>query len=395
MSIYDVSSAFIDKCLSNAISMRRRLWIGSDSHADNVITWPSIRRDGLDTKFTEASVTLSNHDGTFDHYRTEPWRLGRTCRLEVGVEFTTSSYEYINVFEGSISNLSYGRNGTEITLKLANKFKQLGERVAGTATAPYTASSIPSEIAWSLVTSYGGLSSVASTSNPDIDYASFLSWAQVFSTDNLTVDVSFDGTKTHTALRKLLRVTDSAVVDENGKLRFYRWGSVNSGDAFEIPESGTIGGTCIIEDRDIVNTQIVNIGYNVGSGTYSAVVNAADSTSVNTYGLREDIEEDRNVWYTTSADGLNLAQRMVSFKKDPLAEFRINTGLQALGRQVGETVKVTHNKIGMAGDVMLITGYEFDMQSCEFTLDLRQGYTQNFFILDSSSYGLLDISVLG
>ena len=52
----------------------------------------------------------------------------------------------------------------------------------GTEDAPitFTDSSLPSDLFWAICVSYGGLSAVESTSNPDIDFAAYQEWAEVF-----------------------------------------------------------------------------------------------------------------------------------------------------------------------------------------------------------------------
>ena len=304
---------------------------------------------------------------------------------------TYSEDELITLFAGKTERIKYQRETTEMTI--VDKFKQLTQRVMGTSEIPvdYTGSDyLPADIAWYAITSYGGFDNVQSSSNVDIDYDAWLAWSNVFSADAVKMQGLFKGTKVIEVLRKIGRHTLSAIYISEDRLSFHRFSSrdlnVTSFD------NNTISDLILeFNDADIINKQIVLADFNVDSDQYGVTVNDVSTFSVNSFGLREDIEEDGAIWYSNSASAINLAQRIILTKKEPFDSIRLQTNLSGFTRLVGESISIVDSFHSIDGGFRIMSQrIDMDKSSIEFNVDKSQYLIP--FILDTST--LDSISVL-
>jgi len=292
--------------------------------------------------------------------------------------------ELINLFSGTLKRAEY--SGGVCNLTIVDKFKQLEERTVGTSDVPvsYTASSyLPSDLVWYLVTSYGGFSTVKSSSNPDIDYAAYQTWSSIFSGDSVLMNAEFDGGKVLECVRKIARHTFSGVFVKENKLSFVRFGAVNA-NVSSIGPNHLYDLSLSFDDEDIKNKQFVYAGYSVASDYWTISTNAANSSSVNSFGRREGVEKDENVWYTTSGSALNLAQRMITVTGLPYDQVNCKTGLATLPQLIGETIYV-EDAFHSIQDSYRIMEQKIDMDKCELSARIDRSQLTSFFVLDTSS----------
>lgn len=392
MTVYSVSSLFIDTSQEQAVTPVRNFYIGNSDYSSFVTGWPKVTRRWNEIKPNKVTVKVANQNKTFNFFKSDPVKLRASSRVEIGVQFTTSSSEVYTIFEGTVGKVNFTGDGTTANISLIDKVKPFSERVVGSSDDPldYTTSNYyPADIAWYLVTSYGGLSTVTSTSNPDIDYQSWSDWRAVFSDNSVVCNARFDGQKLNECLRKIGRITGSSIFEENGKLNFSRFSTSSSGAA-PVNSNAFFNISLNIDDARIINKQIVNADYDTTSKYFKITVNDESTYSVNSYGLREQLEKDSKLWYVNSVAALDYAQRAVDINKDPPEKYRIKTGVQLLARAVGETIQITHDPLDLSEDVFRIMGYTFDVDRCSGSYDLDKTQLRTFFTLDDAVLGLLD-----
>lgn len=390
MPIYNVSSLFIDTAESKTPTIVRKFLIGSSDYTEYVVKWPSINREWNSIKPKNVTIPVANNLGTFNFFNNDPITLTNTCSIQVGFQYTPTSSELLTILSGRIGRVA--QDGTRSQISIIDKMKTFAERVVGSRDVPVeflTSNHLPSDIAWILVTSYGGLDATASTSNVDINYEAFLAWASVFSSDSVFMQGFFDGQKVVEALRKIGRMTESSIIEENGKLNFARF-DLTSVSPYPIPQQAITKLATTIDDSIIINRQIVNAAYNVGSGEFTVVADDTVTASINSYGLREQVAEDKNIWYVNSVSALNFAQRKTNVYGLPYTQYTVSTGVQPIARAVGETVGLTYEFLSLAGDTYRIMGYKFDLERCEYTLSVDASQVLTFFRLDVDTYSALD-----
>ncbi len=388
---YSVTSWFIDQTQLKTASPVRKLTIAGSDYSSRVVKWPSIRRAYSDIRPANIAVDLANEDQALNFFRSEPPKLLAECQLKMGYTHPTSGDELITLYSGDVDRVLYQKGALKI--EMLDKFKQLTERVVGSSNSPtlYTGSNyLPSDLAWWLCTSHGGLSTITSTSNPDIDYASFTEWAAVFSGDSIYVQSRFEGPKVTEALRKVARYTDSGIWVEGDKVTFARFAEAGS------VETVVTGGSIIdlslsIDDSTVVNKQHVYADYDSTSRYWKLDIIDVDSTSVNSYGLHEEIEKDASIWYVSSATALNMAQRRVLFGGSPYQEYNLMLPLVTLPRQIGEMLRIDDDFLSVtSGEAWRIMEYSLDMDRGRMDVKADSSRIAQPFILDHDVYGLLD-----
>lgn len=295
----------------------------------------------------------------------------------------STTVEQAPLFTGTVSRIAYGNEALAVTA--VDKFKQLADRKIGTPDQPvdYTTSNyLVSDVAWYICTSYGGLSALTSSANPDINYSSFSTWAEVFSGDSTLVKGLFDGQSCMEALRKIARVTHSSIFVEAGKLKFKRVGLANTVvDSYGNSELEDC--SLSFETEDIINRQLVAGGYDVSSG-FGWTITQEVAASVNSFGPRESLQNDQNVWYITSGTAINHAQRSLILTANPDDRLRVKTGLRGYLRSVADTMTIVDSFNGIAGDYVA-HGVELDLDEGRSIFDLRAIVVKNPFRLDVSS----------
>ncbi len=393
---HSVSSDFLAEIETKNPLVARKFTIGDSDYTDFVTRWPKITKKWNDIRPLNIAITLSNEDQTFDFFIDEPYKMANETKIEFGVPWSVESAagtdEYLTLHEGKISNVKYGKSNC--TLSVVDKIKPFAERVLGDEDTPldYTGSDyLPSDLAWYWATSYGGLDTTKSTANTDIDYDDFSAWAEVFSSSSILARAYFKGTKLNEAFRKLGRITRSSIYVEDGKLRFARYTETTS-ITLALGEDPIIDIKGIIDDKAIVNKHITFGDYNVNSETYSVVTNDEDTTSVNTYGLRELIEKDANVWYVNSDSTLDLSQRIVLTQKNPYLQLKLKTTAAPITRFIGDLITFQFDKLGIgSGASKRIMEYGFDLNNITMDLMVDDSQIVDIFRLDQ---GQLDIGKL-
>ncbi len=307
------------------------------------------------------------------------------AQIAVGVE------EAVTVYSGKTERFKFTQGRCEASI--VDKFKQLTERVIGTRDNPvtYTGSNyIPADIAWWAITSYGGYSSVKSSNNPDIDYDAWLDWWSVFSSDAVYVNAKFEGIKVGEVLRKIGRMTRSAIHIPQDRITFKRFTLADT-YATDLDDAKLLDVSVDVDDKELVNRQYVAADYDTTSDYFATTVMDEDTSSVNSFGLKEDTEDDKAIWYVGSGPALNLAQRIISTNGEPYDKIEARTTLVGMLRQVGETITVTDSFTGITGDGFRIMGLEFDMDKAEIRFQADRSQYFGGFVLDTSTLDGPDI----
>ncbi len=388
---YGVTSWFIDQTQLKSPTVKRQLLIGTSDYSGRVTKWPSIKRRWNEIQPTDISLELANEDQALNLFKTDKTKLRAECTVKVGFTHPTSGDELITMYVGTVEKVTYRRGAIE--LSLLDKIKEFTERVIGSSDVPvsYTGSNyLPSDIAWWLCTSYGNKSAIQSTSNPDIDWTSFQAWASVFSGNSVFVEAKFDGQKINEALRKLGRYTDSAIFVEGNKLTFIRFAEAHSYNT-QLGAGQISNVVLTIDDTRIINKQHVYAAYSGGNDMWAIDVISVATNSVNSFGVREDVEKDENIWYVTSAHAQNLAQRRTSFLASPYEQYVVDTTLVALPRQIGETVNIEDSFLSVSSSTSWrVMEYQLDLDKGAMKLTIDQSRLQQAFTLDDATLGLLD-----
>lgn len=368
-----VSSWFYEQLQLRTSQPRRVLTLCGSDYTDRVYKWPQVRRTA-EVQSVKVDIQLANTDGGLNDYYAETYRIPGECKLQMGFTHPDSGDEMIDVFTGYIKKVSYTDKYCKVTLR--DRLFDFSERVVGDGDAPVTFShELVSDIAWTLCTCYGGLSAVQSGSNPDVDWDSFGEFAAVYSNDNVRCSAHYEGEKIAEALTRLAQYTDAAIwVEGDGRLHFRRYSEPSSLD-FVVTRNDQVELTIDVDGVSMVNRQWVDWDYSVESDYWAATCFAVDTTSVNTFSLREDRVQDETIWFVNSDSALNMAQRRVGLLRYPPKRFSVDTGLIGRHRQIGETIRLVDSFYSISSE----SGWRF----IEDTLDMDRGLSS--YLLDEAT----------
>lgn len=387
---HDVTSWFVERTNDYSSEPVRKFYIGSSDYTEYVTGWPKLKQTWNAIRPSTLNVKLSNEDETFNFIIDDLVVLNREVTLEIGFTHVSSGDELITLYSGKIERFKFNNNTATVTL--VDKFKQLTQRVIGTRSLPISyqdSNYLPADIAWSIITSYGGYDTTASSANVDIDYQSWLEWSNVFSADAIFVKANFQGIKVSEALKKIADYTDSAIFVHDNKIRFQRF-SLTDVNQTTFDNNSIKSLSFAIDNRDVVNKMYVSGLYDVASRYWSMTVNDERTSSVNSFGLKETTIRDTSIWYVNSGSAINMAQRKTNALGIPFGKIRMDTSLKGLVRVIGETISVTDASIGLA-EGYRIMGQSIDMDTGRIQFDADRSYFSTGFILDTSTLGSSDI----
>lgn len=382
--MYDVTSWFQVQLENPASEPVRRFSIGTSDYSDRVTKWPRIKRTMNDVKSLKVILPVENVDGHFNGFYDDVYTIPNTGTLQLGFTHATSGEELVTLYTGFLKNVRYKEELAE--LEFRDNLNDFQTRKVGDSDVTVVFSSqIPSDIGWDLCTCYGGLSNVASTSNPDIDYTTFLSWAKSFSGDSVLMEAAYNGMKVTEALTNLSNITDSAIwVEGDGKINFLRPEEPSSLD-LTLTRDHFHDLEIDVESVRIINKAWVYWDWAVESNYFQSKVFAIDSVSVNSYGLHEKIIEDESIWYVNSVSSLVHAQRKIKSYRDPPKRFLVDTSLFGMRHQLAETVRLVDSFYNVTSDACWrLIENQLDMETGEVTFELDEALALNGFYLDVS-----------
>ncbi len=378
---------FNEQLISKTSEPKIRFLLSGSDHGPRVTSWPTIRRSAEKLTPLNLSVSLANEDGLYNSYYSDIYTLNSSCSIQFGYTHPTSGDELVNLFVGNVKKISFP-DQTKIKFNLYDKIYNLSQiKVGQTDTPASFTSQIPSDIAWTLCTSYGQFSDVTSTSNPDIDYNSFNDWAATFSQDNVVTTAYFKGEKVTEALNEIIYQTDSYLwVNGNGKLVFERFTENSSAD-FVLEEGKYKNISVSLDGLAIINRQYVSFNYSINSDYWQNQIYEVNSTSVNSFGLHEDVIESSKVWYTNSAHANNIASRRISRWATPPRKFLIDVPLFGLNRKPADMIRFVNSFFAVDSSAgWRITGQEINLNPKKINVrySTNEGLIANAFYLDIS-----------
>ena len=379
----DPSSWFIDQLALKTSEPKMFFTIGGSDYSARVTKWPKFNRTATQLKSVGLNIPLANIDGTLNQYYENTYLIPSSAILEIGFTHPNSGEERLKLYSGFLKDVGYSEK--VCTLKLEDRLADFHTKIVGESNNPIQFSSEnPARSAWTLCTCYGELSSIESSSNPDIDYDTWNAWSNVFSENGTVTATNYEGEKVKEALSRLAKYTDSKIfVDGDGKLVFKGFTEVSSIDV-------TLGDGIVklkidVESRRLINKQIINFDYAVDSDYWASNVFDQASTSVNTFGLHENIIEDETIWYTNTVSALGQAQRLTSLFQAPPKRFVIDTGLTPLHIGIGDTVRLVDSFFNItSASGWAVTKQTIDMQSGAVQLEVDEAVSANAFYLDVS-----------
>lgn len=390
-----VSSLFeFQMGLTNPTSTVRQFLFGGNDITDRVINFPPLTKNAESPVGQSIAIVFENADGFFNTLTSSKTQMILPGEMKYGFAVAANTSDTITLFKGTLNRASYTLN--RVTLTFQDNLAGLKKRRVGNSTTAVLmpSSSNPADILWSVVTSYGLLSNITSTSNPDIDYASWLEWKGVLAEESYLFSGQFQGDTVINILTDMQKITDSTItVNENNQITTTRW-TTPASPAATVTHDDIIDIGMTITDNDIVNKASIGFGYNVSSESFEGFNTAVNTSSVNSYGLQQTIMDFNTSWHDLTASAGNLAQR-ITFRRDaPNIEISCTIPLNHVNLQVGDEVGVVTSVFSMNA-VFNLVEKTVNIENYTMKLKLSEGLSKaagvlGTFILDSEYWGKLD-----
>ena len=439
--MYSVTSAFKTKADDpQDIEVRKFTFKGID-YTDKLLRmggWNQSQYEDDEPQSVDLTVELLNDSKEFNFIQTTKTNMGKVGKLEIGFDS-----ELIERYTGYLDRVEFASRERPVAiLTFVSKLQQaINRRVGSTATAVSYAAQNPADLAWSVLTVYGGMDttktgananvlfsfgdvvktesstenttvlsfggvhgSVALDGNTDIDYKSWKTWKDQCDDLSLSIAANFAGQTVAGAMRLIGDVVDTLIFAETTGKVFFR--------KFVLKESGT---PYLFDDqkahfRDIsmrmnktrtriVNKVIVNYGYSTASNTFSGALTFTNTTSQTDYGLFEREFDNKNVWHDSALSAKSFGERLVSRYKEPVdtVTFKTKRGTQAMIHQIGDVMKVNWDQMDYSNKEMRIYGISSSLSEGEYEItseDVSALASISLFVLDDTTNGQLDVSKL-
>jgi hypothetical protein len=358
------------------------------------------------------------------------WRLGEASGTVAADEMGVNPGTYIGgVTLGVAGALDDGHDGEMITrysgyldevefiteerakvrMKFVSRAKRAIERSLGSDAFPldYTGTAYnPADLVWELLTNRAGLDATASTANVDIDYTSWLEYKTTCDSLQFSFKAFFTGQTISEALRLIGELTDALIYgDTDGKFYFKKFfpheNAYYSGlsyYSFTEANAHLQAANMIINKSRIINKAKVWYGYDPIGLVWAGSVTYQNSTSQTNYSLLGREFDNAGIWHETVVSAEAFGERLVARYQDPAEQVKFGTklGTQAMIHQIGDDMKMTWGQVDYADKQMRIYGLGGDLTPGIYEIDAEEISLRelDYFILDSSSNGVLDQNIL-
>lgn len=400
----DVTSWFYEQLQKKSSAPNRRFLLGGSDYSERVTTWPTIRRKAQEFDIVNLKTKLANQDGGMNFFFDDVYTIplsggGRPAIFDFGFTHPTSGDEWLTFYTGELQDVKFAKDNCLLFLrdKIQNleKTNVTVEGDSGTIQKITFTNSSPGDVVWTLLTSWGSLVESKDSANVDIDYEAWTSWSSIFSRDNITISAEFNGEKVTEALDEMAKMLDSAIyVTGEGKITFRRFLESNDNDhLFDNDDYHTMD--IYIDASLMVNKQYVYADYDTSSEEWGIVTFDVNTSSVNSFGLHENVISSEVVWYPTSATAKNFAERMLFTRALPPKNPELTTNLAGAYRDIGETIRLTNSFYNISSSTpWRIIQQEINMEAGSMRWNLTGATAGGGFFLDhdvdSGGLGLLD-----
>ncbi len=371
-----VSSWFVEQARQPYVAARRRLLLAGCDYSEWVLRWPAVAAHLQTIDLGTAALTLSNVGRRFNSLVDGGALLTTSAELALGLTHPVSGDEWLVLYTGQPSQVAFSANGAEVRLQLQGKTRGLTDMalgsVATSAGLDYTTSAYyPADLAWYLVTSWGGLSAVQSDSNPDLDYAAWARWRDADLVRDVRVKGYFTGEKIYQALADLAELDAIGIGFRQEQLRFADLhGPFPPGGALPLEHALDVALT--VDPARLINAFTVEAAFDPATGRYAAELTAVHSGSQARYGARSGRFGPRGVWFASGNDGRYYVEEQVRFHRDPWPAVAVRASLAGgLHLAAGDVVTLTHTHLGISSREFRILAQEVDLQEGTLRMDLE------------------------
>lgn len=398
-----VSAGFRAEIIKQNLSHldRRFTWRGHD-RSQYVDPYATITLDADQILVGAVSLPLIN---TYPQNKQKIWNTMLTTPrlmvqqgvIELGIR-VTGSMLFLPFFTGSVDRVHFVKD--TLTIQMRDKMVQMLRKTVGSTVnpevyygdpaAPHAPGFNPADLAWSILTNFGGLT------NADRDYDIWDEWHDELgpASLNLQLEGNFTGQTIGWILGRIAELTSSIIfVRGDGRFVFYRY--VPRPAVTYIFDDDNTRNPEVVQTRDEIRNDITcEWGYDGAIWDALSPVTDDDDVSIGIYGTYPKVEEDTAIWHSTAGSATDYCVRILERYANPRQYCIFETGLQGFILEPGDTF---WNSIPFYGYSQTL----FEIRRCEFNLQTgmvkikalnASGWAEfiRCFRLDDEVDGLLD-----
>ena len=386
---HDASSLFISKNQStNPSSVVKRFTYNNSDFSGRVTKYGNISREYSKVVGKAFTIDMENASGLMNDLNQNRANLRKTGDVMYGYQTTPSSADVISIGTGKLTNVSYdNKNGAKLTFK--TRLDTLAQDKVSIDTtsrqgANFTTSNHnPADLLFHIMTasSYGGgYSSIASYTNPVINYDSWKAWKDQLTSESITVRGFIPhGTNYQKTIQALAEITDSAIyVEADNRLFFARYLTGSNSFTAVASENDIISMTATVNAYDMCNQYSVPMSYSVTSNRLSdspsGTVTIVNTSSINSFGTISKEPVSKLFWYTSSANAVALANRVTVRRREPEVAVKITTPIKYLNQQLTDIMRINVSELGLVDQPYTIIGETINLEQDTIIFDLSVGH---------------------
>ncbi len=363
----DVSSWFIDQLRQERASPQRIFTINGCDFSHLVLRWPKVKYKADTIDLGRVSIDLSNRNREFQFFVDSGLSMTASCEIALSFTHPELGPERASLYLGEPSGVRFSEGGVEARLQLQGKTKRLTDVSLGTDTdsggLDFTDSDyFPSDLAWTLVTCFGGLSAVQDSSNPDIDYPKWKAWNDVNIVRDVRVNGFFTGEKIYQVLNTLAFMDSVMILFRNTRLDFTPIiDGFGAGGELVSPDE-IIDLNLSVDPTAIVNDFSIEISYDIATRKFQSQLSLVNSQSILDFGRRSGRFGSQSIWFADLDDARYFAEDIVRFHQKPAPRISLKTPLAGGAHlTVGDVVTVTDSLFQQERQSFRITELGIDL----------------------------------
>ncbi len=376
------------------------------NRTDKMISIGSFRQEQFEGDPLTAptiDIELINDSKEFNFLITDKQsQIGIAAKIEIGFDG-----EWINRFRGFFERPNFtSADRPKCGMFFSGRVQATLEKTIGSSASEisyYTNAWNPADMAWDILTVYGNLSTITSTANPDIDYPSWQSFKQICEDLRYSLRANFKGETVAEAMRTIGELVDGIIYGEtDGKIYFKREIPNQASSPYLFSDANahlSQAETYYNKDR-LWNQAIVWWGYDPVAGNWiigGSVANNNSSSQSQQWGLHKKDFDGTLVWHENAVSADTFGERYVARYGNLLdvVRFTSKRGTQALLHQIGDVISLTWAQMDFSVKPLKIYGITANLSQDQWEI-LAEDFpsaSQQFFVLDSGTNGILDTNI--
>lgn len=365
-----LTGGFITKLQGKTPDLRFRFRYDGIGYETYVDTISNLSRTG-NLPIGEILVTVMNTDGFWNTFISTEGEFTKTGSIEI---YHAGDSEYMPLFTGEVMRATGIDEEMKMTLLIRDRLSAILDAPLGSANdlKDYTdAARTPAELVWKILTEEAGFDTTINQSNTDFDFGSWGAWQAATSANNLSFKALFYGNSIRSAIREILRMSQSfAWVTNEGKLAFEEKVNTSVAGDDTWTKEHILSNTPDPNIDHIINDQHIYYNYSTFAGGWESNHAHADFTSQGFYGVHPHTENTPIVWHNDLASATGAALWIDHLYDGKQVFTSVKVPWYGFRTQIGDIIDLTDADWGFSNDLFKVHEIE-DINLDDYTITVK------------------------